>query len=89
MNDTRPTDVLPENLTHCDPQPTEPQSQLRIATQQTKTTVVTLDCWPESDPCYTRVLFRIPAAGVEVWLSSTDAQRLGHALNNAGGGTLS
>lgn len=53
--------------------------------------VVTLYATPEVDPTYATVLFRVrtPLGDfLNIELSPADAQRLGHKLNNAGGGVL-
>jgi hypothetical protein len=42
---------------------------------------------PEADPNYSHILFQLPG-GFEQRISHTDAQKLGHALNRAGGGVL-
>lgn len=64
--------------------------ELGVATQQTKVAVVTLYGIPYAEQTYNTVLFRItdPAhEPYEIRLTPADAQRLGHALNIAGGGT--
>jgi hypothetical protein len=52
-----------------------------------KRTVFTVHEWPEVDEQYTHVVLRLPG-GYEAKMSSTDAQRLGWRLNDAGGGCL-
>lgn len=67
------------------------EAKLSVGTEKPKRAVVTLYGTPPVDPTYSTVLFRVKLADesyFEVDLSSVDAQKLGSALNAAGGGVL-
>lgn len=68
----------------------EPERGFSATTSVPNRKVVTIHHVPEPDPEYATVLLRIrtPDGYFELEMGSGDAQRFGHALNNAGGGVL-